>query len=268
MRPSSRPVVAWVSGKAQLKPGVLVIKVWIPSILSIVFLASSSIGVAQEPQSVTAKIQKTLEARLPNIKIEKVQASQWPGLYEVVTESELVYSDATGNFLFVGNVMDTKTRENLTAQRWNRMLNIDFDSLPLNLAIKLVKGDGSRKLAVFSDPHCPYCVRFEKTLEGINNVTVYTFLYPIQSLHPSAVAKAKEIWCAKDRYAAWTAWMMEKKDTPAGDCKSDAVDKAVALGEKLKVSGTPTLFFADGHRVPGAVDKEQLEEEFKKASGG
>lgn len=250
------------------KPGALVIKAWIPSILSIVLLASSSIDAAQESQGVTAKIQKTLETRLPNLKIEKIQPSQWPGLYEVVTESELVYSDATGNFLFIGNVMDTKTRDNLTAQRWNQMLNIDFNALPLNLAIKLVKGDGSRKLAVFSDPHCPYCVRFEKTLKDIDNVTVYTFLYPIESLHPSAVAKAKDIWCAKDRYAAWTAWMMDKKDTPAGDCKSDAVDKVVELGEKLKVSGTPTLFFADGRRIPGAVGKEQLEEEFKKAPGG
>lgn len=235
-------------------------------LLCALMLAASGSGMAQETQSIAAKIQKTLQTRLPKAKIEKVQPSAWPGLYEVVTDSELVYSDANGDFLFVGNVMDTKTRENLTDKRWNQLLQVDFNTLPLNLAIKTVKGDGSRKLVVFSDPHCPYCVRFEKTLQDVTNVTIYTLLYPIESLHPGATDKAKELWCSKDRTSAWAEWMLNKKDTPTAACKSDTVDTLVTLGNKLKVTGTPTLIFADGHRVAGAIGKEQLEKEFTAAT--
>lgn len=230
-------------------------------------LVATAPALAQETQSATAKIQKTLQARLPKIKIEKVQPSSLPGLYEVVTDSELVYADATGDHLFVGNVMDTKTRENLTDKRWNQLLQVDFKSLPFDLALKTVKGDGSRKIVVFADPHCPFCVRFEKTLQEVNNVTVYTFLFPLESIHPGATEKAKQLWCANDRAAAWTEWMLNKKDTPATACKTDGLTTLQALGEKLKVTGTPTLIFADGHRVAGAIDKQQLEKEFTAAGG-
>lgn len=242
---------------------------------AVLLLASIATGSAQisqgntqqaDPKNVTATIRKTLQARLPNISIEKIQPSTWPGLYEVITDGELVYSDATGDFLFVGSVMDTKTRENLTEKRWSQLLAVDFKSLPLDSAIKMVKGDGSRKLVVFSDPHCPYCVRLEKTLQEVDNVTVYTLLYPIESLHPGATTKAKQLWCAKDRTAAWGEWMLNKKDPPANACKNDPVEQLVVLGNKLKVTGTPTLIFADGHRVSGAIGKEQLEKEFAAAA--
>ena len=219
---------------------------------------------SQEAKSDTAaRIQKTLQARIPRITIEKVQPSQWPWLYEVITDGELFYTDATGDYLFYGKVMDTRTREDLTAKRWNELLKVDFASLPFNLAMKQVKGDGSRKVAVFADPDCPFCVRFEKTLEDVTNITVYTFLYPLESLHPDAMSKAKRIWCATDRQSTWRAWMINRKELPAADsCNTDALTTLVKLGEKLKVNGTPTLIFEDGHRVPGAIDKQQLEEEF------
>ncbi len=213
--------------------------------------------------ALTEKIRKTLQERLPNIAIEKVQPSQWPWLYEVITENEMFYVDGTGDYLFYGKVMDTRTRADLTTRRWNQLSQVDFSSLPLNLAIKHVKGDGSRKVAVFSDPHCPYCVRFEKSLQEMTNITVYTFLYPLESIHPGATQVAKHIWCAPDRAATWTAWMLNKKQPAALNCKADQVDTMVKLGEKLKVTGTPTLFFEDGHRIPGALDKDGLEAEFK-----
>lgn len=228
--------------------------------------AKPAVKSAAETQSVAAKIRKTLEARLPNINIENIQPSSWPGLYEVVTDSELVYADASGDFLFVGNVMDTKTRNNLTEKRWNELLKVDFNTLPLDSAIRMVKGDGSRKLVVFSDPFCPYCIRFEKTLQDVDNVTVYTLLYPIESLHPGATAKSKQLWCNNDRLAAWREWMLSKKEPAAADCKGDPIAQLVAFGGKLKVNGTPTLIFADGHRVSGAIGKEQLEKEFAAAA--
>lgn len=225
---------------------------------------------AGQPSAATvAQLQKTLKARLPQITIEKVQPSQWPFLYEVITKEELFYVDATGDFLFYGKVMDTKTREDLTDKRWNDLIKVEFGSLPFELAFKRVKGNGSRKLAVFADPDCPYCVRFEKTLEQVDNVTVYTFLYPLESLHPGAVERSRQIWCAKDRDSTWLKWM-NSKDTPprVANCNSEAVDKLIKLGEKLKVSGTPTLIFEDGRRIPGAIDKARLEQEFTEAGKG
>jgi len=175
----------------------------------------------------------------------------------------MFYVDATGDYLFYGKVMDTRTKEDLTAKRWNGLQQVDFASLPFELALKQVKGNGSRKLAVFADPHCPYCVRLEKTLQDVDNVTVYTFLYPIESIHPGATDRAKQIWCAKDRNAAWSAWMTNKKHIAATACNTDSLVTLKQLGDKIKVTDTPTLIFEDGHRVPGAIDKDQLEQEFK-----
>lgn len=234
------------------------------SVLALSLTASS--GAQDATNDTAAQIQKTLQARLPKITIEKVQPSQWPWLYEVITDGELFYTDATGDYLFYGKVMDTRTREDLTSKRWNALMQVDFNALPLNLALKQVKGDGSRKIVVFADPFCPYCVRFEKTLQEVTNITVYTFLLPLESIHPGATDKARKIWCAADRQAAWQAWMTSKREPVATDCKSDQIDTLVKLGEKLKVTGTPTLIFADGHRVPGAIDKEQLEQEFASAA--
>ncbi len=218
---------------------------------------------AQDVKTDTARIQKTLQARLPKITIEKVQPSQWPWLYEVITDGELFYTDATGDYLFYGKVMDTRTREDLTTKRWNDLLKVEFKDLPLTLAMKQVKGNGSRKLAIFADPDCPFCVRFEKTLQDVTNITIYTFLFPLEGIHPGSTDRAKRIWCAADRQATWSAWMLTKKELPqASDCNTEALNTLVKLGEKLKVTGTPTLMFEDGHRVPGAIDKEQLEEEF------
>jgi thiol:disulfide interchange protein DsbC len=211
----------------------------------------------------SARILKTLRTRLPKVEIEKVQPSQWPWLYEVITGGELFYTDETGNYLFYGKVMDTRTREDLTNKRWNELTQVDFNTLPLNLAFKQVKGDGSRKVVVFADPDCPFCVRFEKSLQDVTDVTVYTFLYPLESLHPDAIEKAKRIWCAKDRQSTWSAWILEKKELPADkSCNTEALGTLVKLGEKMKVMGTPTLIFEDGHRIPGALSKEQLEAEF------
>ncbi len=233
-------------------------------LLALSLMASSGAQEAKNQDAkndTAARIHKALKTRLPKITIEKVQPSQWPWLYEVITDGELFYTDVTGDYLFYGKVMDTRTREDLTSKRWNDLMKVDFNTLPLNLALKLVKGDGSRKVVVFADPDCPFCVRFERTLQEITNVTVYTFLYPLESLHPSAMVKSKRIWCAADRQSTWAAWMLNKKEPPtASDCNTEALNTLVKLGEKLKVTGTPTLIFEDGSRVPGAIDKQQLEE--------
>lgn len=209
---------------------------------------------------VSATLQKTLTARFPDIKVERVGPSVLPGLYEVVTPTEIVYADAKGEHLVLGQIMDVTTRQNLTEQRWNEINKVDFNSLPLQQAIKLVKGQGRRKVAIFEDPFCPYCQELEHGLEKLDDVTIYIFLYPLEGLHPGASAAARDIWCASDPAAAWSDWMLNKKaPLEAANCKDTPIEPLAALGEKLRINSTPTMFFPDGSRLPGAVALDKLE---------
>jgi thiol:disulfide interchange protein DsbC len=209
---------------------------------------------------VATTLRKTLAERFPDIKVERVGPSVLPGLYEIVTPSEIVYSDATGEHLVLGQIMDVKTKENLTQTRWNELNKTDFNSLPFQQAIKIVKGQGRRKLAIFEDPFCPYCRELERSLHSLEDVTIYIFLYPLEGLHPGASDAARDIWCASDRSAAWSNWMLNKKAPPqATSCKDTPIASLVALGEKLRINSTPTMFFPDGSRVPGAIAPDKLE---------
>jgi thiol:disulfide interchange protein DsbC len=215
---------------------------------------------------VAATIKKTLESRYPGAHILGVQPAAIPGLYEVFMEGQIVYVDASADYLLMGPLVDTQTRANLTEARLNDLGRIDFRTLPLNRAIKVVKGNGSRVFAVFSDPDCPFCLELEKTLLSVNDVTMYVFLYPIASLHPQAPAKAHTIWCAKDRAAAWSQWMHEKKLPAAATCAGDPIDELQQLGNRLSINSTPTLFFANGRRVAGAIPAQELERQLAASS--
>ena len=194
------------------------------------------------------------------------------GLYEVVVDGEILYTDAEFSFLIDGNVIDTKSMTNLTAVRQQEMeeaklkkLAFPFEKLPFDLAFKTVKGDGSRKIAVFSDPDCPYCKRLEQTLTQLDNVTIYTFLYPLVQLHPKAPEVSRAIWCSPDRVKAWDDYMLRKiAPKAAGNC-DNPVDKIVEFGKSKRIGGTPTIFFTDGKRVPGAIPLDQIESLLAKA---
>ncbi|HYD82198.1 MAG TPA: DsbC family protein [Paucimonas sp.] len=206
-----------------------------------------------------AAIKKTLEPRLgENAKIDSVTKTPYGGLYEVRTGGDIIYTDENAKYLFVGRILDTKTFQDYTRDRIDEVNKIKFSDLPLDLAVKMVKGDGKRVIAVFEDPNCGYCKRFRQTLHEVDNITVYTFMYNI--LSPDSAVKSKNIWCAPDRTKAWDDWMLHGKvpaETPA-NC-SNPNDKVLALGQKLRVSGTPAIFFADGSRIPGAIDAKALE---------
>ena len=211
---------------------------------------------AQANESV---IRKALMAQFPNANIASVQKTPYSGLFEVYLDGQLIYVDAKAQYVFAGDVIDLKSRANLTQERLNRLQAIKWDSLPLKDALKTVKGKGERKLVVFSDVDCPYCRKFEAELAKVDNITVYTFLYPIEGLHPKAVQTSKQIWCAPDRNKAWDEYIT-RGTVPGNDGKcANPVDATIALGSKLKVGGTPTLFFANGQRVPGMVPAAQLE---------
>ncbi|MFL6604382.1 MAG: DsbC family protein [Steroidobacteraceae bacterium] len=214
---------------------------------------------AASKPDVTATIRQNIESRFPGAHILDIQPSAIPGLYELFMGDQIVYTDSAGDYLIVGSMVDTQTKQNLTETRLNDHGKIDFNVLPLERAIKVVKGNGSRKFAVFSDPDCPFCLQLEKTLLSVNDITMYVFLFPIASLHPQAPAKAHAIWCAADRAQAWEQWMHEKKLPPAKTCSGDPIDGLQKLGDTLHINSTPTLFFANGRRIAGAIPAAELE---------
>ena len=208
-----------------------------------------------------ASIKKLLQQKFQGVTIGSVAKSPYFGLYEAMFDEQLVYTDAKVTYVLVGSVYDTSTKKNLTEAKLRELSRVAFDSLPLNLAIKKVKGNGQRKLAIFSDADCPFCARIEKELTAIANVTIYTFLFPIDQLHPDAARKSKIIWCAPDKVKAWDEFFASGA-LPGnnGDCDTP-IEATGALGRKLKVNATPTLVFADGSIVPGALPAARLEAE-------
>lgn len=206
-----------------------------------------------------ADIRKGVEAKL-GTKVESVTKSGYMGLYEVYADGNIFYTDEKVTAILVsGQLIDAKSMKNVTEERMRKLTAIKFSDLPLDRAIKQVRGDGKRVLATFEDPNCGYCKRLAKDLLKLENVTVYTFLYPI--LSEDSVRKSKQIWCSADRAKAWNDWMVEGK-TPTGkdDCDTTAVGKNQEFGRKLNISGTPTMFFGDGERIPGALPLARIEQ--------
>jgi thiol:disulfide interchange protein DsbC len=220
------------------------------------FCVTLSVSIASADE---AAIKHNLQTRFPGAEVQNVAKTPVKGIYEVIMEGRLIYVDENADYLFVGNLVDAKSQRNLTEERMRQLLKVDFDALPLDLAIKIVKGNGKRRMAVFSDPDCPFCHKLEKDLQSVTNVTIYTFLYPIAGLHPAAGEKAKAIWCAPDRAKAWNDFMQQGK-LPKGVACETPIEKIAELGRKLRVTGTPTIIFADGRMVPGAVPAAQLEQ--------
>ncbi|UUZ67079.1 DsbC family protein [Polaromonas sp. P2-4] len=233
----------------------------VKSIIVLGLLACSlSAAWAQE-----ATIRKNLAERLPSFaKIDEVSKTPMNGLYEVrVNESDIFYTDAEGNFLIQGNLIDVKAKRNLTEERVEKLSAIDFDALPLKDAFTVVRGNGKRKMAVFEDPNCGYCKRFERDLQKVSDVTIYMFLYPI--LSPDSTDKSKNIWCAKDKAKAWLDLMVRDQPAAKASCDTAAIDRNIDFGRKHKITGTPTVFFADGSRVPGAINAQQVEKQLSSA---
>ncbi|UCV11116.1 DsbC family protein [Dechloromonas denitrificans] len=223
----------------------------LPLVVAAVFVSAAA---ADE-----ADIKRSMEAKL-GTKVESVSKSGYLGLYEVYADGTIFYTDDKLTAILVGGqLIDAKTMKNVTDERMKKLTAIKFGELPLERAIKQVRGDGKRVLATFEDPNCGYCKRLAKDLLKLENVTVYTFLYPI--LSEDSVRKSKQIWCSADRAKAWNDWMIDGK-APASkeDCDTTAVSKNQEFGRKLNITGTPTMFFADGERVPGAMPLARIEQ--------
>jgi len=213
-----------------------------------------------------AKVKKALEQKFQGATVSNVTRTPYFGLYEAMIEDKMVYTDPTARYVILGSVYDTVSKTNLTEARMRKLNRVALDKLPMDLAFKRVKGDGSRKLIIFSDADCPFCHRLEDEMKGVDNVTIYTFLFPIDQLHPDSAGKSKKIWCAADKQKAWDEFFATGAvPDNAGDC-GDPVEQTQALGASLRISATPTLVFEDGSLVPGALPAAQIEQELASAA--
>jgi len=219
---------------------------------------------AAESKSIEEAVRQRVAAKIPG-KVSSVRKMPF-GMFEVVIEKEIVYVDESANYLITGHLYDTRTQEDLTAKRSDEVLRVDFASLPLQLAFKVVRGDGSRPIAIFEDPNCPYCKRLERDIRTLNNTTMYVFLYPI--LSDDSVSKSTQVWCSKDPANAWARLMLDgqQPEKAAEGCKTP-IDDVLALGHSLAVTGTPTLVFADGSRAPGMIPLDRIEQMMNAAAG-
>ena len=217
-----------------------------------------TIGHSLAAEDTADALAQRLKQLYPNTQFSGVSESALPGLYEVVMGRNIAYTDAAGRYFLFGHLFDMPAQRDLTAERKDQLQRIDFEQLPLQDAIKTVRGNGSRILAVFSDPDCPYCKRLEPELAKLNDVTVYTFLMPLTQLHPDARSKAVAVWCAQDRVHAWAQLMLYGQTAASSNC-AHPVDRNIALGERLQINGTPTMIAADGRVLPGAASADQIE---------
>ena len=205
-----------------------------------------------------ADVRKALESRLG--KVEKIVKAPMAGMWEVTVDGQIFYADDKGSFVLIGNLLDMKTGKNLTAER-------QFNSLPLDLALKQVRGSGKNILVTFEDPNCGYCKKLAKEILTLKDVTVYTFLYPV--LGDDSFEKSKAIWCAPDKSKVWVDWMTSGKTLPAVPAKCDTagLEKSAQLGRKLRINGTPAIFFASGERIGGYIPAPEIEKRLNGAGG-
>lgn len=225
------------------------------SLLAALAAASFAAPLAQAQE---ATIRKNLGERIPQLqKIDEVSRTPINGIWEVRVGTEILYTDSEGNYLIQGSIIDARQKRNLTEERVEKLTAVDFDTLPVKDAFTIVRGNGKRKVAVFEDPNCGYCKRFERDMQKVDNVTIHMFLYPI--LGPESTEKSRNIWCARDKGKAWLDLMVRDQATPAASCDTSAITRNLEFGKKHKITGTPTMFFVDGTRVPGAIPAAQVE---------
>jgi thiol:disulfide interchange protein DsbC len=218
-------------------------------------LVPAAARAADDSEQVKAAFKK----KFPEVAIDAVRKVPYGNLYEINAGGEVFYTDDKTSYLFLGSIVDTKTKENVTEIRTKQINAVKFDSLPLDSAIKITRGNGARRVAIFEDPNCGYCRRFEQDILGVSDITVYVFLYPI--LSPTSVEKSKNVWCSADKGQAWLDLMLKSKDPGPADakCNTAAIDKSLAFGRGKRVQGTPTIFFEDGDRVGGAMTREAFD---------
>lgn len=225
------------------------------SLLAVFAALALPAAYAQDP--VAERVKAELKKKLPEAPVDSVRKIPYGNLYEVVAGGEILYTDDKATFILLGPIVDLKTKQNVTEARLRQVNAVKFESLPLENAFKIVRGNGSRKVAMFADPNCGYCKRFERDLLAVSDITVYMFLYPI--LSPDSTEKSKVVWCSADQGKAWLDLMTKDAVLQGkGDC-ANPIEKNLAFGREKKINGTPTIFFENGERIPGAMPVAEFE---------
>src|SRR5258705_2670667 len=217
-----------------------------------VILLAAALAVAAHADE--ASVKRAVETRLGGIKADSVTKTPYAGLYEVVVGESILYTDEKVNFVFRGEILDARSQQNYTEERQRKLSTISFGDLPLDIAIKQVRGNGKRVVAIFADPFCPYCKNLDRALMREDDITIYTFLYPI--LRAESPDKARTIWCAPDRAKAYYDFMLNGREPAAAPSCNAPVDKWLALGLKIRVRAAPTSFTTNGERILGARPEE------------
>jgi thiol:disulfide interchange protein DsbC len=229
-------------------------------------ILGACLGTAQADD---AAIRKALEPKLGGVRIDAILPTPIPGLFELQFRTpegvQVIYSDSTGNYAIQGTLYDFRADRNLTEEKLRKLNVVKFDALPLDLAVKIQRGNGKRVLAMFSDPYCPYCQQFEKTLQQIDDVTVYVFMYPI--IRPQNADHSKAVWCSPDRAKAWLDLALQSKRPAAAATCDNPVEKVLELGRSLRVNSTPTLILANGERIAGGLPVADLRDLLDQVAG-
>lgn len=232
-------------------------KVWI-AIATVVLTLIGTPGLADAADH--AELRSALTKRMPGIRIGEIRELPQRGLFEVVANGlNVFYTNERGDIALMGELVDLTTGRSLTKERVAQLRTIDFSALPLERAIVKVKGNGRRRIALFSDPDCPFCRQLERELIAVTDVTIYTFLLPLPSLHPDAPRKAELVWCAKDRTQAWDALMLRDREPPAAQRCETPIQDIAQLARDLNINGTPAIVFGSGRLVPGAIGRAEIE---------
>lgn len=254
-----RPGVFWIARYAQalcLLAGPFIGGALLPEAAHAATLAAANASVPISPEY--AALVAKLKADAPDFKIDRIRQSPVAGILEVISGRHMLYVDATGSYVLSGHIFDMKTKSDLTAARLTELARIDPKELPLDDSFAEVRGNGKRQIYVFSDPDCPFCKKLETELPGLENVTIHVFLYPLVSIHPHAYAHAVAVWCTSDRTQAWHNKMLKDIVPSPGSC-ANPVERNLALGEKLDITGTPTLIFQDGTVLAGVAPAKEIE---------
>jgi thiol:disulfide interchange protein DsbC len=224
------------------------------ALLAAVLVAALGLAAGSAAAKDETTVRKAAEAFVgPEMRVDAVARADFLGFWEirVVTPegTRLLYTNDEASHFFIGAVIDGKTQTDLTEARMRKLNAIRFADLPLNQAFKIVRGKGTRQLAYFSDPRCGYCRRFDQEIVKMDDVTVHVFMLPI--IAPDSGSISRAVWCSPDRAKAWLDWMLKEVAPAAGSTCANPVERNLELGKKLRISGTPTLFFVDGQRISG-----------------
>ena len=207
-----------------------------------------------------ASIRKTIEAKLGGAKVEGISTTPLPGVYEVRFRSsdgvQIIYTNADATHIIIGRIVDAKTDRDLTEERMRKLATINMDTLPYDLAVKVQRGNGKRVMAMFSDPYCPACKQFEKTLAQVDDITIYVFMFPV--IRPELADQSRAVWCSPDRAKAWLDVALRGKPPTAKSSCANPVEKNLELGRSLGVNSTPTLILTNGERITGGLSRADL----------